>query len=149
PVVRTEIRQPIVIEAVVPETLMLGVAPAGLAWIPRPGTTPGFENERGRHFLVNGQPWYIEQMRNRQFNLNGELAVLWRILFGVRDCQVRLLGARPEGDGPHDAGRVSFELQTNTESGITLATVKNRAPQPTRIALAVSFDQPGTLVPLL
>ncbi len=62
---------------------------------------------------------------------------------------MRLLWARPEGDGPHDAGRVSFEVHRNPDFGITIADVKNRAPQPTRVAVAVSFDPPSTFVPLL
>src|SRR5207249_4840612 len=94
PIARTQVRQPIVIEAVVPTTLMLGVAPSGLAWLPRPGATPGMEDERGRHLLVNGQPWYIERARHRQLDENGEMTTLLPILFGVRDCQIRLLWAR-------------------------------------------------------
>ena len=52
PIARTQIGQPIVIEAVVPETLMLAVSPSGLVWLPRTGAPPGMEDERGRYILV-------------------------------------------------------------------------------------------------
>ena len=149
PVARTQIRQPIVIEALVPDSLMLGVAPSGLFWVPRPGAPPGMENERGRHILVNGQPWYIEQAKHRQADGNGGEMSLLPILLGIRDCQIRLLWARPEGDGPHHAERVAADVQKSPQPGVTTVTIKNRAQQPTRIAVAVSFEPTGTLVPLL
>jgi S1-C subfamily serine protease len=148
PVVRSEVRQPIVIEAVVPELLMLGVAPSGLAWVPGPGAPPGMENEQGRYVLVNGQPWYIEQMKQRLPNENVAMASLWRILLGIRDCQIRLLWARPEGGGAHDGGRVSAEVKKSSETNITTVTIKNRAQQPTRVAVAVSFDPPKAILPI-
>ena len=64
------------------------------------------EDERGRHILVNGQPWYMEQGKHRQLNADGEVASVLPILLGVRDCEIRLSGA-PEGDGPHNAERAS------------------------------------------
>jgi Trypsin-like peptidase domain/Concanavalin A-like lectin/glucanases superfamily len=145
---RTQITQPIVVEAVVPETLMLGVSPNGLVWLPRPGTQPGMENERGHYILINGQPWYIEQEKHRQPNANGEASLL-PILFGVPDCQVRLLWARLDGSGPHRAERVSFDVQKSPQMGVTTVTIKNRAQQPTRIALAITFETPRTIRPLM
>jgi S1-C subfamily serine protease len=145
---RTQVTQPIVVEAVVPETLMLGVSPNGLVWLRQPGTQPGMENEQGRNILVNGQPWYIEQDQHRQPVANGEASLL-PIVFGVPDCQIRLLWARPEGSGPHSAERVSFDVQKSPQMGITTVTIKNRAQQPTRIALAITFEAPRTIRPLM
>ena len=149
PIFRTEIRQPIVIEAVVPETLMLAAGPNGLAWVPQPGTPPGMDSDRGRHILVNGEPWYIEQQNHRRLGQIGGNASLLPIHLGVRDGQIRLLWARQERDGPHDAGRVAADVQKNAETGVLTVTVKNKAPQPTRIALAFDFNQPANVVPLL
>ena len=149
PVARTQIDQPIVIEAAVPGELMLAVSPNGLVWVPRAGAPAGMEDERGRHILVNGQQWYIEQAKHRQPDENGEVASMLPILFGVRDCEIRLLWARPEGDGPHNAERVSFDVQKSPQPGVKTVTIKNRDRQPTRIALAISFDPPKTIVPLL
>ena len=149
PISRTEIRQPIVIEAVVPETLMLAAGPNGLAWVPQPGTPPGMESDRGRHILVNGQPWYIEQPDHRRPEQIGGNASILPMHLGVREGQIRLLWARQESDGPHDAGRVAADVQKNAEAGVLTVTVKNKAPQPTRIALAIDFHLPVDFVPLL
>ena len=103
---RTQIRRPIVIEAVVRETLIVGVSPTGLVWMPAAGAPPGMEDERGRYLLVNGQPWYMRRRRRPHLP----------ILFGVRDCQIRLLWARPEGDGPHNAERVRSTFKKSPEA---------------------------------
>jgi S1-C subfamily serine protease len=148
PIARTQVRQPVVIEAAVVDSLMVGVTPSGLVWFPQPGTPPGMEDEQGRYILVNGQPWYIQHTRRRQSDENGEQPLL-PIVFGVRDSQIRLLWARPEGGGPHDAGRVTAELSKSPNLGVTTVTIKNRAGQPTRIALAIAFETPRTIVPPL
>ncbi|MGP0064200.1 MAG: trypsin-like peptidase domain-containing protein [Isosphaeraceae bacterium] len=148
PIARTQLSRPIVIEAVVPAELTLGVAPSGLFWVPRPGALPGMENDRGRHILVDGQPWYIEQGGHQQPMENGGMASLLPILLGVQDREVRLLWSRAAGDGPHNGERVSAEVQRSPQPGVTTVTIKNRAQQPTRIALAIS-DSPSPIVPLM
>jgi hypothetical protein len=138
PIVRTQINQPIVIEAVVPETLAVGVSPSGLVWLPEQGAPAGMEDERGRYLLVNGQPWYID----------GGARYL-PILFGVRDSQIQLLWARPAGDGPHNSERVSADVQKVPRGDLTTVTIRNRAGEPTRIALAITFNPPRTIFPLM
>ena len=148
PIARTELDRPIVIEAVVPAELMLAVSPIGLVWIPRVGAPPGMEDERGRHILVNGQPWYMEQGKNRQLGEDGEVASVLPIVFGMRDCEIRLLWARPEGDGPHNGDRVAADVQRSPQPGVKTVTIKNKAQQPSRVALAITFDTPQRVYPL-
>ena len=138
PIARTQINQPIVIEAVVPETLVVGVSPSGLVWMPAKGAPAGMEDERGRYLLVNGQPWY-----------NDEGTPQLPILFGVRDAQIHLLWARPEGDGPHNAERVAANVQKIPLADLTSVIIQNRAGEPTRVALAITFNPPRTIVPLM
>jgi hypothetical protein len=138
PLDRTQIHQPIVIEAVVPEVLVVGVSPTGLFWLPAKGAPAGMEDERGRYLLVNGQPWHVDVG-----------APQLPILFGVRDTQIQLLWARPEGDGPHNAERVAAVVQRLPMGDVTTATITNRAGEPTRIALAITFNLPRTIFPLM
>ena len=49
PIERTQIDEPIVIEGVVPETLIVGVAPTGLVWLPVKGAPSGMEDERAAY----------------------------------------------------------------------------------------------------
>ena len=138
PIARTQIRIPIVIEAVVQETLELAVSPGGLTWMHAGGAPPGMEDERGRYLLVNGQAWYGEQA----------LSTL-PIIFGVRDCQIGLLWARPEGNGPHNGERVAVDVKKAPRGAGMTVTVSNRVGQPSRIALAIAFDPPGEIVAIL
>jgi len=138
PIVRTQINQPIVIEAVVPETLVVGVSPTGLVWLPGKGAPAGMEDERGRYLLVNGKPWHIDQG-----------APQLPILFGVRDSQIQLLWARPEGDGPHSAERVAAVVQKIPLAELTTMTITNRAGEPTRVALAITLNPTRTVIPVL
>ena len=54
PIDRLQIHEPIVIEGVVRETLIVGVVPTALVWLPTQGAPAGMEDESGRFLLVNG-----------------------------------------------------------------------------------------------
>ncbi len=145
---RNDVTQPIVIEAVVPSVMKLQITPMGIVWIPQKGAEGGMEDERGRYVLVNGHHWYMEQAATRQPLDDGEQASLLPILLGGRDPQVYLLWARADMDSPHDGQRARLDVQKRTSESPFTATVKNEAPQSTRIALAITFDPLGPIYPL-
>ncbi len=138
PLVRTQLSEPIVIEAVVPQTLVIGVSPNGLVWMPAPGAPAGMEDDHGRYLLLNGQKWHNEAGMPQL-----------PILLGVRDTQIHLLWARPLGDGPHNPDRVSTNVQKVPIADLTSVIVQNRAGDPTRVALAISFHPSKTIIPLM
>ena len=107
------------------------------------------EDERGRHILVNGQPWYMEQGKNRQLKEDGEVASVLPIELGVSDWDIRLLWARPEGGGRHNPDRVAADVQRSPQPGVKTVTIKNRAQEPTRIALAFNSEKSRRTIPLL
>jgi Trypsin-like peptidase domain/Concanavalin A-like lectin/glucanases superfamily len=138
PIARTEIDQPIVIEAVVKESLVVGVTPSGLVWMPAKGAPAGMEDDHGRYLLVNGQRWY-----------NDEATPQLPILLGVREAQIHLLWARPEADGPHNAERVATNVQKVPLAEMTSIIIQNRAGEATRVALAINLNTSKTIIPLL
>ena len=138
PLDRPQIHEPIVIEGVVRETLIVGVVPTALVWSPTQGAPAGMEDESGRFLLVNGQPWRAAAGPS-----------VLPILLGVRDAQIQLLWARPVGDGPHNAERVSADIQKVPMANLTSMIVKNRAAEPYRVALAITFDPPRTIDPIM
>jgi S1-C subfamily serine protease len=138
PIDRTQIDVPIVIEGVVRETLIVGVAPTGLVWSPVQGAPAGMEDESGRYLLVNGQPWRAAAGPS-----------VLPILLGVRAAQIQLLWARPVGDGPHNAERVSADVQKVPMANLTSMIVRNRAAEPSRVALAITFDPPKMIDPIM
>ena len=99
---------------------------------------PAWKTKAGRYLLVNGQPWRAAAGPS-----------VLPILFGVRDAQIQLLWARPVGDGPHNAERVSADVQKVPMANLTSMIVKNRAAEPTRVALAITFDPPRMIDPLM
>ena len=138
PIERMQIDEPIVIEGVVRETLIVGVAPTGLVWSPVQGAPSGMEDESGRYLLVNGQRWRAAAGPS-----------VLPILLGVRDAQIQLLWSRPVGDGPHSAERVSADVQKVPMANLTSMIVRNRAAEPSRVALAITFDPPKAIDPIL
>ena len=138
PLVRTQLSEPIVIEAVVPQTLAIGVSPNGLVWMPAPGAPAGMEDDHGRYLLLDGQKWHSEPGMPQL-----------PILLGARDVQIQLLWARPSADAPHNPDRVSFNVQKVALADLTSVVVQNRAGDPTRVALAISFHPSKTIIPLM
>jgi S1-C subfamily serine protease len=139
PIDRARLGEPIVVEGIVRESLILGVAPNGVVWGPTNGLPSGFVDVlHGLYLLVNGQRWYATAVPAHI-----------PILLGMRDCQIQLMWSRPAAGGPHNPDRVSVEVQKVNEVNLTSMIVKNRAAEPSHVALAITFNSPQTSEPIL
>ena len=146
PMPRSNFRGPIVIEAVVAATLNLQITPRGLLVISEKGAAPaGMEDEQGRYLLVNGRPWYPEREGGRIPLPDGGSASLLPIVFGGREPQFRLLWARQDVNSPHDGARAALTVRNDASQVLFTASVRNQAPKPTRVALAITLDPLGPL----